>query len=99
MSSAPLDVTGRDGSAVRGLAIDRGADPDLTRLDRLGPRERESEDAVLAGGGRLVGVEPGRQRDGAPHRAAPDLLDDRLALDLFALVVRLAANGQGAVLD
>src|SRR5689334_15006373 len=92
-------LDGGAGRAVPGLAIDGRADPDLTGLDRPGPGEGESKDAVLARRGRLVGLEAARQRDRTAQRAAPDLLDDRLALDLFPLVARVGANGQGTALD
>src|SRR5688500_16950267 len=91
------------GRAVLGrsaaIAVAHGRDLDLARLDLLGLRDLQPQDAVLERRGRLVRLQAGRQGHRAAEVAAADLLEDVAALVAGPLVCGLAADPDRAVLQ
>src|SRR5215212_4961583 len=80
------------------MAVAQRRDPDLARLDLLGLRDLEAEDAVLERGVRLVRLEPVREGDGAAEASPADLLEDVAALLGLALLGGPAGDRDGPVL-
>src|SRR5829696_3450018 len=89
----------RAGPDGLGLAARHRGDPDLLRLDLLGLRDAQLEDAVLERCLGLVCLEPRRQGHGAHHAAARDLADHPALLLASPPGAVLGADGQGAVLE